>query len=161
MRNEFLLNDRQRHFVDAVAAGQSATEAAKAAGYSAASAHVRGCRLMKVKAVQDALAEKRAEIAEELELTREKVMRGLLEAVEIARLQADPAALVKAWSELARLCGFYAPERKQVEVSVSAKRMVDQFEAMSDKELLQILEQPALPETTEGDLAFLSGNPAR
>jgi phage terminase small subunit len=141
MRNEFLLNDRQRHFVDAVAAGQSATEAAKAAGYSAASAHVRGCRLMKVKAVQDALAEKRAEIAEELELTREKVMRGLLEAVEIARLQADPGAMVKAWSELARMCGYYAPVKQQVDVSVSAKRMVDQFEVMSDAELLRLADQ--------------------
>jgi len=96
---------------------------------------------MKVKAVQEALAEKRAQTAEELEITREKVMRGLLEAVEIARLQADPAALVRAWSELARMCGYYAPERKQVEVSVSSKRMVDQFEAMSDAELLQLADQ--------------------
>ena len=104
---------------------------------------------MKVKAVQEALAEKRAEIAEELEITREKVMRGLLEAVEIARLQADPAALVRAWSELARMCGYYAPERKQVDVSVSAKRMVDQFEAMSDAELLQLADQ-AEPAGAEG-----------
>jgi phage terminase small subunit len=141
MKNEFLLNDRQRHFVDAVAAGRSATEAAKAAGYSAASAAVRGCRLMKVKAVQDALAERRAEVARDLELDRQKVVAQIMEAIEIARLQADPQAMIAGWREIAKMLGYYEPERRRVEVSVSSKRMVDQFEAMSDAELLRLADQ--------------------
>ena len=39
------------------------------------------------------------------------------------------------------MCGYYAPVKQQVDVSVSAKRMVDQFEAMSDAELLRLADQ--------------------
>jgi len=52
--------------------------------------------MLKDQVVQAAVAERQALVAEELEITRQDVMRGLLEAVEIARVQADPAALVKA-----------------------------------------------------------------
>jgi hypothetical protein len=90
--------------------------------------------MQKNDAIWAAVAERQGETAEELEITREKVMRGLLPAVGIARLQAGPGAMVKARSEVARMCGYYAPVMQRVDASVSAKRMVDEFEVMSDAE---------------------------
>ena len=137
------ISAKRLRFAEEYVLDANATAAAIRAGYSARSAHVTACRMLKEPVVQAAVAERQALVAEELEVTRQEVMRGLLDAVEIARLQADPGAMVKAWSEIARMCGYYAPERKQVDVSVSAKRMVDQFEVMSDAELLKIVQQPA------------------
>lgn len=135
------ISAKRLRFAEEYVLDGNATAAAIRAGYSARSAHVTACRILKDSRVQAALAERQARVAEELEITRHEVMKGLLEAVDIARVQADPAALVKAWSEIGRLCGYYAPERKQVEVSVSAKRLVDQLEVLSDVELLRLAEQ--------------------
>ena len=135
------ISAKRLRFAEEYVLDANATAAAIRAGYSARSAHVTACRMLKDRGVQAAVAERQGEIAEELELTREKVMRGLLEAVEIARLQADPSAMVKAFSEIARMCGYYAPVMQQVDVSVSAKRMVDKFETMSDAELLRLADQ--------------------
>ena len=143
------ISAKRLRFAEEYVLDANATAAAIRAGYSARSAHVTACRMLKDPVVQAAVAERQALVAEELEITREKVMRGLLEAVEIARLQADPAALVKAWSELARMCGYYAPVKQQLDVSVSAKRMVEHFEVMSDAELLKLVEQ-AEPAGVEG-----------
>ena len=136
------ISAKRLRFAEEYVLDANATAAAIRAGYSARSAHVTACRMLKDRGVQAAVAERQGEIAEELELTREKVMRGLLEAVEIARLQADPGAMVKAWSEIARMCGYYAPVKQRVDVSVSAKRRIAEFETMSDAELLKIVEQP-------------------
>jgi phage terminase small subunit len=143
------ISAKRRRFAEEYVLDGNATAAAVRAGYSARSAHVTACRMLKDPVVQAAVAERQALVAEELEITRQEVMRGLLEAVEIARLQAEPAALVKAWSEIARICGYYQPERKQVEVSLSAKRVIDQLETMSDAELLRLAEQ-AVPLEVEG-----------
>jgi hypothetical protein len=42
------------------------------------------------------------------------------------------------------MCGYYEPQRVQVEVSVSAKRLFSQFETLSDEELLKLAEQEIL-----------------
>lgn len=82
------------------------------------------------------------------QMTREKVMNGFLEAIEMARIQADPKVMINGWTEIGRMCGYYAPELKRIDISLSAKRMVDKFETMSDEELLQYAEKQAL--TFEG-----------
>ena len=135
------ISAKRLRFAEEYVLDANATAAAIRAGYSARSAHVTACRMLKDPVVKAAVAERQGEIAEELEISREKVMRGLLDAVEIARVQADPGAMVKAWSEIARMCGYYAPVKQRVDVSVSAKRMVDQFEVMSDAELLRLADQ--------------------
>ena len=138
------ISAKRLRFAEEYVLDANATAAAIRAGYSARSAHVTACRMLKEPVVQAAVAERQGEIAEELEISREKVMRGLLDAVEIARLQADPGAMVKAWSEIARMCGYYAPVKQRVDVSVSAQRMVGQLELLSDVQLLRLAEQAEL-----------------
>jgi len=142
MRNEFLFDKRSR-FVEEYLRDQNGTQAAIRAGYAPGSAYSAASRLLRNDQVRVAVAERQGAIARDLELDRQKVIAQLMEAIEVARLQSDPQAMIAGWREIAKMLGYYEPERRKIDVSVSAKRMVDQFEAMSDAELLQIVQRPA------------------
>ncbi|MCL4687195.1 MAG: terminase small subunit [Burkholderiales bacterium] len=135
------MTPKQARFVAEYAVDGSAAAAARRAGYSPRSARVNGPRLLTNAAVREALAVSQQETAQRLELDRQRVLAGLMEAVETARAQADPHALIRAWSEIGKLLGFYAPERKSVEVSTATSaRMRAEIEALSDEELLALAE---------------------
>jgi len=70
-------------------------------------------------------------------MTRQRVVRELLEAVELGRKQANPAGMIAGWREIARICGLYAPER--LTVGVEAVGTENDFVRMSDTELLAIV----------------------
>ena len=74
------------------------------------------------------------------EMSKKKVMDGMLYAIDQAKLLADPSAQIAGWREVAKICGYYEPQKVKLEVSVSAKRMFSQFETLSDEELLKIAE---------------------
>lgn len=66
---------------------------------------------------------------------------GLLDAVEAARLQGDAGAMIRGWSEIGRLMGYYAPERQiKIHANIAAKRVIDKLETLSDQELLKLVE---------------------
>jgi len=148
------ISAKRDRFVLEYCLDQNGTQAAIRAGYAPGSAYTTASRLLRNAQVRAALAERRAEIGEKLDLDRQKVIGQILEAIDMARVQADPATMLKGWAEIAKMLGFYEPERKKIDVSVSAKRLVDQFEAMSDAELLRIVEQPARRETHASEHAF-------
>jgi phage terminase small subunit len=75
-----------------------------------------------------------------MEIDRQRVLEGLLEAVEMARIQQDPGAMIRAWAEIGRMCGFFAPERAvKVDVNITAKRVIQDLETRSDEELLEFV----------------------
>lgn len=139
MSKLLLLNSRQKKFVDEFVLCGNATEAARRAGYSTTSAKVRACRLTEDNRIASAIAVKQAENAAKLELTREDVLNGLLEAVKLAKEQANPAALVSAWREIGRVIGCYQPETKRVELSAEGQALQYRYAGMSDEELLEII----------------------
>lgn len=73
-----------------------------------------------------------------LKMDREKVLDGFMEAVEMAKIQADPEVMIQGWREIGRLCGYYAPEVKKIQLDVNHKRLMSQFETLTDEELLKI-----------------------
>jgi len=135
------MTPKQVRFVQEYAVDGNGAAAAVRAGYAPGSAKVTACRLLTQPNVREALAVSQREVADRLELDRQRVLAGLMEAVETARAQADPHALIRAWSEIGKMCGFYAPERKSVEVStVTSARMRAELDALSDAELLALAE---------------------
>jgi len=73
---------RKRMFAEAyIANGENATDAARAAGFSAHTAGSQGSRLLKDLKVQALIAERRAQLLNKLELTTEAVLRNLAQAV--------------------------------------------------------------------------------
>jgi len=135
------LNPKQRKVAQLVGAGESWASATRKAGYAHEASAVP---LKKDPRVLELVAKEQSKHEAVLQMSREKVMNGLMEAVDIARIQAEPATMVKAWAEIARMCGYYAPEARKIDISISAKRLVDKFETMSDDELLKHAEKEVL-----------------
>jgi hypothetical protein len=132
------LTSRQAKFVDHYVICGNAAEAARLAGYSAKSAKVRACRLTKDNRVAAEIGKRQAENAVQLALTKDDVIAGLLGAINMAREQQNPAAMIGGLVQLGKMCGFYEPEVGRIELSGDGERLQAKFAAMSDRELLTI-----------------------
>ena len=73
-------------------------------------------------------------------MTRQKVMEGLLEAVEMAKIQADPTAMIAGWREVGKMCGYYEPVKKQIDVNITGNVVMQRLNKLSDAELLKLIE---------------------
>lgn len=71
------------------------------------------------------------------------MLAGILSAINMAREQANPAVMIQGCVQLAKLCGLYEPEIRQVGVSmgdVGARNYLqNRFKRMSEEELLALL----------------------
>ncbi len=133
------LTVRQGKFVEHYALCGNAAEAARLAGYSARSARVTGPETLSNPAVKQALAARQRVFQQELAVTKGGVISGLLSAIEMGREQQNPAAMIAGFVQIAKLCGFYEPEKVNLTLNADGKRLSAKFAAMSDDELLAIL----------------------
>ncbi len=130
------LTQMQRVFVEGVAAGMTDRAAARAAGF--ANPDVQAVDLKRKPKIQKALAEAKAAYAIASGMTKKKVIDGFLEAIDIARVKADPLTMVAGWREVGKMCGFYEPTKTKLEISVKGQVLLEKMSAMSDEELLQL-----------------------
>ena len=119
------LTPKQKIFVESLIKGQTQSLAARSAGYS--NIHVEANRLMQMPKIHEAVAYLHRKHEKASQMTRKKVMDGLLEAIEMAKMQAEPATMVNGWREIGRMCGYYAAERKILDVNITAKRAVASY----------------------------------
>lgn len=75
-----------------------------------------------------------------LGLSRTKVIAELRDAVSLAHAQGDAVAMIAGWREIGKMCGFYAPERKQVHLSLDSTRHASELETLSNAELLALVD---------------------
>lgn len=134
------LSPRQQSFVHAYVESGNGSAAAIHAGYSERSAKVTASRLLTKANVRTAVRSQQAQIAKRLDLSREKVLAELQEAVRLARIKGDAQAMVAAWREVAKICGFHAPERKRANGSGTGNEVLRRLESLSDAELLALTE---------------------
>lgn len=135
------LTQKQAAFVKDILAGFSSTQAARRAGYK----FPKGSApyLLKTPIIAKKLEEEFAKHEKKADMTREKVMAGLMEAVDMAKAAGDATAAVSAWREVAKMCGYYAEEKKKIDISINGMVHVNKIENMSDSELLRIIEGEA------------------
>ena len=133
-----ILTDKQDAFVDNILKGEEPHLAAHHAGY--ANGYKHGVTVMKNEKVQAALRDARDELSSAAQIRRADVIDGIMEAIGMARLAADPATMIKGWTEVGKILGHYTPEVKRVEVSMNQKRLQSKYEAMTDEELLRIID---------------------
>lgn len=131
-----LLEQRRAAFVEARASGLTVADSMVAAGMQPNDG--TGHQLEKNPVVQAMLTAQGRKNAYMLGLTREDVLEGMMEAVQQAKLIADPMAQIAGWREVAKICGFYAPEVKKIELGDSAKTFLQRLEQMDDAELLKL-----------------------
>ena len=133
------LSARQERFVAYYSQSPNAAEAARLAGYSAKTARVIGAQNLTKVSIKQALEARQRVFAAELRVAKEDVIAGLLAAIQMARLAADPQAMIKGWTEIGKMLGYYAPETTKLEITDNQKRLQSKFEAMSDEDLLAIV----------------------
>lgn len=133
------LTEQQKIFVNAIVRGKAPNVAARMAGY--ASPDQQGYSVVKSPKVQEAIRYLHRRHEKAADMTRKKVMDGLLEAIEMAKVQADSGNMISGWREIAKMCGYYAPEVKKIDINVTAKRVIDKLETLSDADLLEMVEQ--------------------
>jgi hypothetical protein len=137
-----ILNSKQRSFVNAlVHENQTKTRSAIMAGYSPHSAANAARDLLQLPKIQAAVAAERAAYAIASGVTKKQVVEGLMEAVDMAKIKADPLAMIAGWREVGKLLGFYEPTKVSMSVSVGGQVLLSKMNSMSDAELLEQMEQ--------------------
>lgn len=132
------LSARRTKFVDEYCLKPNGSAAARAAGYSVVGARVTAHRLLTDVNVNAAIEAKKQELARQYEINKHGVVRELLAAVEMARDKLDSGNMIRAWCEIAKILGIYAPEAVKVEAHAENEVLRAEYEAMSDDELILI-----------------------
>jgi hypothetical protein len=134
------LSERQRKFVEGVVdKGMSKKEAAIYAGYGHAQSSAMHSE--KSEKVQEAIASRRESYEQAAKISRRRVMEGFLEAIDMAKMKADPLSMVAGWREIAKVCGYYEPIKHTVQVSVTGQVLMHQLQALPDEELLKLADE--------------------
>jgi phage terminase small subunit len=131
-KKKSVLTDRQQEVADMLLDGK----APQAPGGN-------GSKIAKTPIVQAYVRGMRDELSDLTQLKRVDIIMGMTDAIEMARLAADPSAMIKGWSEVAKLLGLYAPEVKKVEMSIGGRSLTSRYETMSDEQLYEIIEGEA------------------
>lgn len=103
----------------------------------------------------EAISYERHRWREAWDITRRDIVEGLEEAIMIARNTQDANAMVKAWTEIGKLTGLYAPtriENRNLNVDVKATTTAD-LQRLSDQELHALIAQyEAQAESIDGEV---------
>jgi phage terminase small subunit len=133
------LTARQLKFISAYSVKPCAASAARAAGYSPKGAKVAGCRLLTNVNLQAVLAAQRAKFQNQLAIDKCRVVSELQSSIAVAKEKLDAGSMIRAWCEIAKMLGLYAPEKVEVAVSAESDALRAKYEAMSDDELMAII----------------------
>lgn len=136
------LTDKQKLFVKKWAAGDSIAGAAFGAGYS--DGGQMGYRMARDPAIVALYNAEKVAYEKAVGMSRERVMNGLEEAIDMARTLADPQAMIAGWREVGKMCGYYAPVQVKVDVNINDNSAYARLSRMSDAELLALAEKDKL-----------------
>lgn len=146
------LTEMQRMFVYHLVQNKlNQTAAARQAGFNQPGTSANA--LMRNPKVLAAIAEERLEYAKASGMTKSKVIEGFSEAIDLARIKADPIAMIAGWREIGKMCGFYEATKTELKVSVQGKVLLQRLSVMSDEELLALAEGD--PTALEGEFTVV------
>ncbi len=132
------LTAKQARFIEEYLVDGNGTRAAIAAGYGRAGARVTACRTLANPNVRAQIEARQAKDARRLQIERQDLISGLLEAVEMGRERREPMAMITALREIGRLLGFYAPAVRETRATVDGRPSVSRFETLTDEELASL-----------------------
>lgn len=131
------LTEKQKLFVRYWAAGESIAAASARAGYSDNATFAY--RLVRMPNVLKLYEEEKQLYREASLLDKAKITDMFLQAFDIAKLEADPHAMVSATRELGKIIGVYAPVEKKVTLTVEGEVKIKQMNSMSTEELSRLV----------------------
>ena len=128
------VTEQQQAYVDGVLEGKSKQKAAELAGYAHAQCPDNSLT------VQNEIQKARDQLTDLTQIRRVNVVDGILDGIAMAKMMSDPANVIKGWTEIGKILGHYAPEVKNVNLNLSTQRMRSKLEALSDEELLALID---------------------
>lgn len=135
------LTEQQRAFTKFWAAGETILSASRKAGY--ADGGVYAYRLVHQPNVLALYHEEKLKYEAAGQMTRQRVIDGLLEAVDLAKLMAEPSSMIQGWKTVAQMCGYMAPVEVKHHVTHEGKVAMEKLNTLSDAELLELIEKRA------------------
>lgn len=117
------------------------TAAAVRAGYSAKTARSIANENLTKPAIKTAVETRQAADATRLSIARDDVVAGLLEAVKQAREQGNPLGMIRGWSELGRMLGYFSISATRVEKTPGVSGVLSDIANMSDDELSALIQK--------------------
>lgn len=133
------LTDQQRLFVKFWAQGESPLSASIKAGYADNGTYAY--RMIYMPNILKLYHEEKAAFERDSGMTRQKVIAGFLEGIEMAKVLGEPSTVVGGWREIGRMCGYYEPVQVKHTVTHEGKLMIDKLDKLSDQELMQLMEE--------------------
>ncbi len=129
-----MLNEKQEKFSQAYVLHRNATEAAKAAGYSAASANNQGYRLMQMQEVVDRVHE----LEQELE-TDVNVIEEIENQYEFAKANGHTNSAIKALELLSRIRGANSDTGLSMDKDTLETAIVGCLNVLGEEKVVQLL----------------------
>lgn len=133
-QSSVVIEEKHKLFADMISEGKSKSEAARVAGYHPSNADT----VMRQEEVQAYLQEARAQIEDVSTLRRVDVLNIIMDAIDMARIQADPSQMINGADKVAKMMGYYAPETLKLEVEGNSKALQHKLRQLSDAELYEI-----------------------
>lgn len=131
------ITDKMKLFVKFWAEGETILSASVRAGYSDGGS--MAYKLARDPAILKRYNEEKKLYAESCQMTRQRVMDGLLEGVELAKMMSEPASVISGWREIGKMAGFYAPVEKKISINVQGDVTMKHLNRMTDAELLRLV----------------------
>lgn len=111
------LTEKQKRFVAEYLIDLNATQAAIRAGYAAKTANREGSRLLSKVDIADAIAKRASNTSEKLDLSAERVLRGLFDEATRTGEGSSHGARVSAWGLLGKYHSLFTDK---IEANVNA-----------------------------------------
>ena len=95
-------------------------------------------KYLKKPAVQNYMQQMHNAHNDLIAVTKPRVVEMLLDAVEEAKLLADPGVQIKGLREIGLMMGFYAPEERKLTITKEAEITKQRLSGMSDADLMEL-----------------------
>lgn len=132
------LSAKQSAFIDEYLVDRNATQAAIRAGYSASCARQTSSRLLAHADIRSEVRRRLGDLAASHEIDRDKVVEGLLEAIELAMANDNPSAAIRGWTELNKMFGFHEPVQAEIGLIPGSEKYQRYLETVPTEELLAL-----------------------
>lgn len=133
------LSPTQREYVRLRAAGLGPRKASQAAFGTAARAKIMESNAL----VQAALRTLYRHVESTVKISRVKCLEIIMEAVEMARINADPVVMIAGAREIAKMQGYYEPEKKVIELTGPGGQLIQKMSQLTDEQLMEVLNSDA------------------
>jgi phage terminase small subunit len=134
-----LITEKRQTLANAILEGASLSEASRIADMHPATANTA----LRSDDVKQYLAKARQEIEEISTLRRCDVLNLLVEAIDMARSQGDPANMIGGAREIAKMMGYYAPETRRIELTGDSLALQRHIQDMTDADLIDLASRRA------------------